>query len=32
MLKYELPESNVQDIDTEEDWKMAEQKYCFLHG
>ena len=32
MLKYELPETRVQDIDTEEDWKMAEQKYRFLHG
>lgn len=32
MLKYELPETRVQDIDTEEDWKMAEQKYRSLHG
>jgi pseudaminic acid cytidylyltransferase len=32
MLKYELPETHVQDIDSEEDWKMAEQKYRFLHG
>jgi N-acylneuraminate cytidylyltransferase len=32
LLKHELPESRVQDIDTEEDWKMAEYKYRFLHG
>jgi N-acylneuraminate cytidylyltransferase len=32
MLKYELPETRVQDIDTEEDWKMAEHKYRFLNG
>ncbi len=25
-----LPASNVQDIDTEEDWVVAEQKYAFL--
>ncbi|MBN1837576.1 MAG: pseudaminic acid cytidylyltransferase [Spirochaetales bacterium] len=32
MLKYELPESRVQDIDTEEDWRAAELKYRALHG
>ena len=26
-LGYELPESQVQDIDTEEDWKIAESKF-----
>jgi len=25
-----LPESEVQDIDTEEDWKIAEMKYRIL--
>ena len=29
---YELPESEVQDIDTEEDWKIAEMKYRLLRG
>jgi len=29
-LGYEMPESEVQDIDTEEDWKVAEIKYSFL--
>ncbi|MDR1032266.1 MAG: pseudaminic acid cytidylyltransferase [Holosporales bacterium] len=29
-LAYVLPESMVQDIDTEEDWKMAELKYRAL--
>ncbi|PTS95979.1 pseudaminic acid cytidylyltransferase [Pedobacter sp. HMWF019] len=29
-LPYEMPESEVQDIDTEEDWKVAEIKYTFL--
>ncbi|MFC4478254.1 pseudaminic acid cytidylyltransferase [Flavobacterium chungangensis] len=29
-LGYEMPESEVQDIDTEEDWKVAEIKYTFL--
>lgn len=29
-VPYEMPESEVQDIDTEEDWKMAEIKYTFL--
>jgi pseudaminic acid cytidylyltransferase len=29
-LGYEIPESEVQDIDTEEDWKVAEIKYTFL--
>lgn len=28
---YIIPESEVQDIDTEEDWKMAELKYRILH-
>jgi len=27
-----LPETEVQDIDTEEDWKMAEMKYKVVHG
>lgn len=27
----EIPESEVQDIDTEEDWKMAEMKFRLLH-
>jgi len=27
---YEMPESEVQDIDNEEDWKIAEIKYSFL--
>lgn len=27
---YEMAESEVQDIDTEEDWKIAEIKYTFL--
>ncbi len=27
-----LPESEVQDIDTEEDWKIAEMKYRILQG
>jgi pseudaminic acid cytidylyltransferase len=29
-IGYEMPESEVQDIDTEEDWKLAEIKYSFL--
>lgn len=29
-VPYEMPESEVQDIDTEEDWKVAEIKYTFL--
>jgi CMP-N-acetylneuraminic acid synthetase len=32
MLKHELPESRIQDIDTEEDWKVAEQKYRLLRA
>jgi len=28
---FELPESEVQDIDTEEDWKIAELKYRLLN-
>ena len=28
----EVPESEVQDIDNEEDWKIAEMKYRFLRG
>lgn len=28
----EVPESEVQDIDNEEDWKIAEIKYSFLKG
>jgi pseudaminic acid cytidylyltransferase len=31
-LRYELPESRVQDIDTEEDWRVAEYKYRLLQG
>ena len=31
-VPYELPESEVQDIDTEEDWKIAEMKYRLIHG
>ena len=27
-----IPESESQDIDTEEDWKLAELKYTHLHG
>lgn len=27
-----LPETEVQDIDTEEDWRLAEIKYRLLHG
>ncbi len=29
-VPYEMPESEVQDIDNEEDWKVAEIKYTFL--
>jgi N-acylneuraminate cytidylyltransferase len=29
-VPYEMPESEVQDIDTEEDWRIAEIKYTFL--
>ena len=29
-LPFEMPESEVQDIDNEEDWKVAEIKYTFL--
>lgn len=29
-IPYELSETQVQDIDTETDWKMAEYKYSFL--
>ena len=31
-LALELPESEVQDIDNEEDWKIAEMKYRILRG
>lgn len=31
MIPYELPEWDVQDIDTESDWKMAEYKYKWIH-
>jgi N-acylneuraminate cytidylyltransferase len=27
----EIPEKHVQDIDNEEDWKLAELKYCFIN-
>jgi pseudaminic acid cytidylyltransferase len=30
MIPFEMPESEVQDIDNEEDWKVAEIKYTFL--
>lgn len=30
-VPIELPESEVQDIDTEEDWKIAEMKYSLIH-
>ncbi len=29
-IPIEMPESEVQDIDNEEDWKVAEIKYTFL--
>lgn len=29
---YELSELEVQDIDTEKDWKLAELKYKMLHA
>ena len=29
-IGFEMPESEVQDIDNEEDWKLAEIKYSFL--
>lgn len=29
-VPYEIPESEVQDIDNDEDWKVAEIKYTFL--
>jgi pseudaminic acid cytidylyltransferase len=29
-VPYEMPESEVQDIDNEEDWRVAEIKYTFL--
>ena len=29
-VPFEVPESEVQDIDSEEDWKIAEIKYSFL--
>ena len=29
-IPFEMPESEVQDIDNEEDWKIAEIKYTFL--
>lgn len=32
ILPYELPESEVQDIDTPEDLKIAEMKYRILHS
>lgn len=31
-IPIELPESVVQDIDTEEDWKIAEIKYQLMHS
>lgn len=30
-VPIEIPESQVQDIDNEEDWKIAEMKYHILH-
>lgn len=32
IIPYILPESEVQDIDTEEDWKMAELKFTMMRG
>lgn len=32
ILPYELPETQVQDIDTMSDWRIAEIKYRALHG
>lgn len=32
IIPYILPESEVQDIDTEEDWKMAELKFAMMRG
>jgi N-acylneuraminate cytidylyltransferase len=32
MVAIEIPESEVQDIDTEDDWKIAEVKYSLLHS
>lgn len=32
MIAYEMKEENIQDIDTPEDWKMAEMKYKVLYG
>lgn len=32
MLPYEINEENVQDIDTETDWKLAELKYKVMRG
>jgi N-acylneuraminate cytidylyltransferase len=29
-IPFEMPESEVQDIDNQEDWKIAEIKYTFL--
>ena len=31
-IALEVPESEVQDIDNEEDWKIAEMKYSILMG
>lgn len=31
-VPLEIPESEVQDIDTEEDWKIAEMKYRIMSG
>lgn len=32
MVMYEMDESVIQDIDTPEDWRMAEMKYRILHN
>ena len=32
IIPYELPELEVQDIDNEEDWEIAEMKYRLLRG
>lgn len=32
IIPFILPESEVQDIDNEEDWKMAEMKYMIMKG
>lgn len=31
-MSYVVPETEVQDIDNETDWELAEMKYRFMHG